>query len=466
GAKRAETGVPFMTTTLDRPEVDQTQTKSEPARQPGTAPPGQMTVGKYMRWVLAAISLGAGGIHFAMISPHWDEYWVEGAFFAALAWFQLGWAAGVVLRPSRLLYAAGGLVSAGAIAAWAVSRTSGIPFGPHSGVAEEASFVDILAQGFMGVILLGCLALLLRPALEGTVARRFMSLPAGIAGLGVVALSTMAFTPSFASGHSHGPPGHPAGGHGGDEAGAVASGHPHDEQAAGHASGATNVVVTADGTSACEEAGVANEGNSGHGHRGPVPFTPMDPATRDLNAQQVAASNAFVAAHPTAVELKASGYRSITPYVPCIAQHWIKGGALANPFDPAEPEIALTTGGEDDATNKIVGLSYLQFADPDEAPEGFAGANDPWHVHEKLCIGKGGVVGDESTTEEECAERGGTLRKLGNLWMNHMWNVPGWESRWGLFSSEHPDLGGTIGNINATPEEVEKDKKERAEEEN
>ena len=32
-----------------------------------------------------------------------------------------------------------------------------------------------------------------------------------------------------------------------------------------------------------------------------------------------------------------------------------------------------------------------------------------------------------------------------------MWNVAGWDSRWGLFSSEHPDLGGSIGDINAAP---------------
>jgi len=61
------------------------------------------------------------------------------------------------------------------------------------------------------------------------------------------------------------------------------------------------------------------------------------------------------------------------------------------------------------------------------------------------------VLGDESTTEAECKERGGTLRQLDNLWMMHMWNVPGWDSRWGLFSSEHPDLGGRIGDINGEP---------------
>ena len=46
-----------------------------------------------------------------------------------------------------------------------------------------------------------------------------------------------------------------------------------------------------------------------------------------------------------------------------------------------------------------------------------------------------------------------------------MWNVPGWDSRWGLFSSEHPDMGGLIGNINASPAEVKAAKaKAKAEE--
>ncbi len=353
------------------------------------------TLGRYLRWCLAALSLGAGGIHFAMISPHWDEYWVEGVFFAALAWFQLGWAAGAVLRPTRALLAAGAAVNAAAIGTWAISRTWGVPIGPHAGVAEAASFVDIIATVFEGALVLGCLAPLLRPALGSRrVSRLAGALPTAIAGLGVIVLSTMAFTPSFASGHSHGPEGHPAGG-----ASETAS-HSHggDAQAAGHAGGATNIVIQADGTSACEQAGVANEGNSGHGHRGPVPFVPMDPATRDAFASQVALSNDVVARYPTAADAEAAGWRRITPYVPCIAAHYIKSGALANPFDPNEPEILLFDGGE--PSSKIVGLSYLVFAGKDTAPDGFAGENDPWHVHRTLCLGGGGVLGDESTTKE------------------------------------------------------------------
>jgi hypothetical protein len=275
----------------------------------------------------------------------------------------------------------------------------------------------------------------------------------GVTFLAVAVISTVALTPSFASDHhghggSEGAAGHSHGG-----AKALADSHSH-AAADGHAGGHADTVIQADGTSACEQAGVANAGNSGsgHGHRGPVPYQVPDAATRDALAVEVAQSNAFVAAHPTVKEAEADGYHRITPYVPCIAAHYIKFGALMNPFNAAEPEIALYDGTEPDS--KIVGLSYLQFAGKEAPPEGFAGANDPWHVHEQLCLGGGGVVGDETTTEEECAARGGKLTKLGNLWMTHMWNVPGWESRWGLFSSEHPDLGGTIGNLNAPPDEV------------
>nr|MBA2327249.1 hypothetical protein [Actinomycetota bacterium] len=213
--------------------------------------------------------------------------------------------------------------------------------------------------------------------------------------------------------------------------------------------GHTNNVVSADGTSACEQAGVANEGNSGHGERGPVPFTPMDAATRAAYQQEVAVATGVVQRYPTVADAEAAGYSRVTPYVPCIAAHYLKSAAFTNGFDPNEPEIMLFEGTE--PTSKVVGLSYLQFADPKVAPEGFTGPNDPWHVHSQLCIGGGGVLGDENTTKEQCEERGGKVIPLDNLWMNHMWPVAGWESRWGLFSSEHPDLGGRIGDINGEP---------------
>jgi hypothetical protein len=409
----------------------------------------ERTVGRYLRWLLAALSLGAGVIHFAVSGGHFDIGWTHGAFFAVVAWLQLSYAVGVVLRPTRRLLTAGAVLNAGIIGVWAMSRIWGVPVGPNAWTPESVSLADALSTGFEAGIVVLSLAVLARPALAHHKVRpSFATAGLGITGLAVAVVSTVALTPSFASDH-HGNSGGEAGGHshGATEAKA---GKSHAATAGGHAGGHTDAVIKADGTSACEQAGVANAGNSGHGHRGPVPFQPLDTPTRETLATQVAASNAFVATHPTVADAQADGYVRVTPYVPCIAAHYIKVSALMNPFDPGQPEIALYDGTNPDS--KIVGLSYLQFNS--SPPEGFAGPNDPWHVHEQLCLGAGGVLGDENTTEQECADRGGHMTKLGNLWMTHMWNVPGWESRWGLFSSEHPDLGGVIGNMNAAPDEV------------
>jgi hypothetical protein len=414
------------------------------------------TVGRYLGWFLVALSLGAGVIHFAESGGHFDVSWAHGAFFAVVAWLQLSWAAAVVVRPTRRLLAAAAIGNTAVIVTWAVSRVWGVPVGPDSWTAEPVALADALATGFEAAIVLTCLAVLARPAL----AQRTIRPALGFGGLGLTALavavvSTMALSPSFASdhhggGHGHGGSEEATGGGHGSGGHAVGGGHAAGESA-GHAEGHTNAMISADGTSACEQAGVANEGNSGHGHRGPVPHAPMDAATQEEYRAQVAEGYAAAASFPTVADAEAAGYRRITPYIPCIAAHYIKGSAMRNPFDPGEPEILLYAGTDPDS--EIVGLSYLQFADADRAPEGFAGDLDPWHVHSQLCIGgeDGSVLGDESTTPEDCERVGGRVVPLDNLWMSHMWPVPGWESRWGLFSSEHPDLGGRIGDINGEP---------------
>ncbi|HMG43840.1 MAG TPA: hypothetical protein VK611_21080 [Acidimicrobiales bacterium] len=403
------------------------------------------TVGRYLGWFLVALSLGAGVIHFAHAGEHFDLTWYHGTFFAVVAWLQLSWAAAVIVRPTRNLLLVGVLGNVVVIGTWVVSRTTGMPFGPGKNVAEDIALSDALATGFEAGIVLVALVVLLKPALAQQSLRPALGLGGfGIAGTAVAIVSTIALTPSFAAEHSHGE----ADGHG---AAADASGHDHAAmegtaaaEGTEHVEGHTDVMIMADGTSACEQAGVSSEGNSGHGHRGPVAVTPLTAEQRVEFRAQVEQSEVPVQKYATVKDAEAAGWRRITPYVPCIAAHYINNDALRNPFDPTEPEILLYDGTDPDS--QIVGLSYLQFSDG--PPEGFVGENDPWHVHESLCIGAGGVLGDTSTTDEDCAERGGRNIPLGNLWMTHMWNVPGWDSYWGLFSSEHPDLGGSMGNIN------------------
>jgi hypothetical protein len=421
--------------------------REEPARERRDGPSGPSSdigLQQYVRWGIALLSLGAAGIHFAVMGDHFNETWYHGSFFAAVAWLQLAWAVAVVLKPSRRVLLAGIIGNLVIAEVWLVSRTIGIPIGPNSGESEPAAFADILSTCLEVAIVLGALALL-RPSFLARPVRAARAVP-GLAGFAVLiaALATWSLTPAFA-GHSHGDAAAGGHSHGGEAAGVNGSAAlPH-----GHAGGATNVAITADGTSACEKSGTAVEGNSGHGHRGPVPFTPLDASTRVTFSSQVSKSNAVVAKYPTVADAEAGGWRRVTPYVPCIAAHYLKGSALTNPFDPSEPEILLYDGTKPDS--KIVGLSYLAFNTKEAPPEGFAGSNDPWHVHEYLCIGRGGVLGDTNVNEADCKARGGNREYLGNLWMMHMWNVAGWDSRWGLFSSEHPDLGGRIGDINGTP---------------
>src|ERR687892_281370 len=374
------------------------------------------TAGRYLHWVLVAFSLGAGVIHFAHSGEHLDVGWIHGTFFAVVAWLQLSWAVGVMVRPSRRLLAAGALGNAAVIAVWIMSRVWGVPVGPGAWDPEPIALADGLATGLEVGIVAISLAVLARPALAQQSVRPSL----GMAGIGVSGLAE------------------------------AAGGASDDQTATGeHVEGHTNVVIAADGTSACEQAGYASEGNSGHGHRGPVPFVPLDASERDAFAEQVRQSNQVVAKYATAADAEAAGWHRITPYVPCIAAHYLNSSVLDGTFDPTAPEILLFDGTDPDS--KIVGLSYLVFTDPENPPEGFVGDNDPWHIHRQLCIGADGVVGDESTTDAQCEQRGGRVIPLDNLWMMHMWNVAGWDSRWGLFSSEHPDLGGTIGDINAAP---------------
>jgi hypothetical protein len=209
------------------------------------------------------------------------------------------------------------------------------------------------------------------------------------------------------------------------------------DHAGGHGHG--SVPIAADGTSACERSGYPGAAG-GHGHRGPEEYETPSRAERARLMGQVAEADAAAARYPTVRTALAAGYEKVTGYLPCVAAHYFKRAALRSPFEPAEPEVLLFGGTAPDS--RIVGLSYLELGNPATEPEGFAGTNDHWHVHPSFCL-REGLILDPAVPigAEECAAAAGRHQPAGNLWMLHMWNVPGWDSRWGLFSAEHPDLG-------------------------
>jgi hypothetical protein len=95
---------------------------------------------------LAAIaSLGAAVIHFAVVPTHWNQWIPSGLFFLSIALFQLIWARVLVTRTTTAVLAVGTLGNVGAAALWALSRTSGAPFGPHAGLPELVQAADLCA---------------------------------------------------------------------------------------------------------------------------------------------------------------------------------------------------------------------------------------------------------------------------------------------------------------------------------
>src|SRR5450631_1576164 len=217
--------------------------------------------------------------------------------------------------------------------------------------------------------------------------------------------------------------------------------------ASGHVHGAVTTGLT--GSTPCEVSGPpASNGQTEHGHRGPFPWTAInDPTTRNVLVAQLAAAHQVTLQFPTVKDAEAAGYHMTTTYVPCIGAHFINAGYLGS-FDVSHPAMLLYDGTA--PTSKIVGLSYAALSGK-APPEGFAGSNDIWHQHNLnggLCVRGGVVVGSESTDDATCAARGGTKLKLDSLWMMHAWVADGWPSSWGIFSAEHPDLGGKVGNVN------------------
>ncbi len=147
--------------------------------------------------VIAGAGAGAGVVHFAMVLPHTGDGLLDPLAFAAFGWLQVGVAAALVgAGASRRLLLASVLGNSAATALWIWSRTAGLPFGTHSGVAEDAAAVDVIAVSLEVIAIAAAVWVLLAP-------RRLLisHLASVVLGVSALALATVGIVVPDTSAH-------------------------------------------------------------------------------------------------------------------------------------------------------------------------------------------------------------------------------------------------------------------------
>jgi len=361
---------------------------------------------------IAALAAAAALVHAAMAPPHIADGAVLGWSFVVAAWLQLGVAVFAVTKPSARVWQATIALHVVLIGAWAVSRTAGLPFGPHAGEAESMTIVDLTTVGLEAAATIGALALLtVRP----TGRLLFPIVPV----LAVVAASVAVGSPDARDHH--------ATGGAGDE-------HAHGDEVASP----THEKLVALGF---------GEFMNGHPH-GHVEVV-LDAASQAALDEQLAVTREVAAAYPTVQDALDAGYIPAGPYVPGLGYHLISfsGADQLNPdgvFTESELRhpLGLMYAGSEPGS-QLGGLMY--YAATDVEPTGFVGRNDGWHFHEDLCaVWDGPSVTfpfgpDFGATKMQCDGVGGTL--MDSQWMVHVWTVPGYDDmaeHGGVFAEMHP----------------------------
>ncbi len=153
--------------------------------------------------VLAILSVGTAGLHFAVIGEHLEEYVPFGLFFACVAWLEALWAIAVVTWLGRSILRAGLAGNVAIVALWAASRTWGLPIGPEPWTPEPATVTDIACTALEVMIAVGC-AGALWGAWRRQVRGKLAAFSTAVALILTVTVSTAALAPSGSDGrHGH-----------------------------------------------------------------------------------------------------------------------------------------------------------------------------------------------------------------------------------------------------------------------
>src|SRR4051812_14799726 len=258
----------------------------------------------------------------------------------------------------------------------------------------------VLLLGGAGVVVAGLALAAAGPALSGPSphpagpGRRVARVAAPVAVLALLAaMGAWASGSGLAAGHDHG------------SAGAADPAHAHDPAApAGTPAGGVT-------------------GTGGHVH-GEGPSVPLDPATQKAVSAQLALTHEATMRYPTVADATAAGLRRVGTYAPGSGAHYMKD--VTEGFDPARPTLWLYAGNE--PTSPVVGVMFYNMNLTD-APEGYAGPNDHWHMHTGVCLtfGPEGVglplPVDQDATRAQCDAVSGRFMDITG-WMIHVWSAP------------------------------------------
>jgi hypothetical protein len=426
--------------------------------------------------IVAALCTAAAGVVHAFASYQHDLSTFLGASMAATAGLQVVGAVALFAIGHRYLVAAVTAVNAGAALAGVLAHTTGLPLPGMSTAAEfDAQLVAVLCLETAAV-------------LAATLHLAGAAVPVGgsprwlIPSTVLVAVAVAA--PASAVRHDHADRSHAPGevaaaaDHHDGGGGAAQADDDDDDDAklrydaftAGMSEQQVNAALdvhakwlsdylmrtgaaglpraTADAFSkrAMREALTSPEGNGGHGHTGPAEWKPIpDQATRGALATQLAQARAAALKYPTAADATKARYVMVAPFLPGLGAHYLNPAyVLDGVIDASKPEVLLYSSNQPDA--RVVGVSYLTPGNAATQPEGLAGPNDLFHFHDSLCIVSRMAI--PASDAAACTSVGGRISGgFGGVtvWMNHVWVVPGWESPWGLFSSENPEITLAVG---------------------
>jgi hypothetical protein len=424
------------------------------------------------RSLLAVLSLSAATIHLVMVPQHAAEWLPEGLAFAAVGWFQIGFAIVVIGRPTRSWLRAGIVANLMFVIAWAVTRTVGMPFGPEAGLTATPQLIDLTCVGAEAALVLVCSVFARHPRLgESFDSAKLVA--ASIVPVGVLVLTTAALASPSATHHVHGgseSADHDGTDHDGTDHGVSGAPGSHDLAADGHDHGSPAATVAAADrcdwamntvafwkqnppaaadtshdhmTGSAAESAEPEVGN----HHGLQAWKPMtDQAECTALQRQIDTMQTVAARYPTLQSALDAGCRRVVRYVPGIGAHLICYKNLANPLEVTAPEMLLYGGNQPWAP--IVGLSYYSMAGT--APDAsWLDGQMPFHVHEGLCFSGGQVVGGDGSTPEACAAKGGVVGGQTG-YMGHYW-LPSCSSPDGVFSADNPRLDKGVAEYNDDP---------------